>query len=137
MIDNDKIAKLRRLEAEATPGEWDYGNETKQLFIHGALGHRYVIAVDMDKNDAALIVAMRNALPELLKALEEARTPRPKDEWHEDYGDVVWWPRFEGEWIGEAAWIGTPNDSDWSGHHTHWTPHPAFPLPPHGGVDVG
>lgn len=54
---------------------------------------------------------------------------RPIDEWHEDYGDVVWWARLEGEWIGEAAWIGTPNDSDWPGYHTHWSPHPPFPPP--------
>lgn len=53
---------------------------------------------------------------------------RPLDDWHEDYGDVVWWARLEGEWIGEAAWIGTPNDSDWPGYHTHWSPHPPFPA---------
>lgn len=52
---------------------------------------------------------------------------RPLDDWHEDYGDVVWWARLEGEWLGEAAWIGTPNDSDWPGYHTHWSRHPAFP----------
>lgn len=52
---------------------------------------------------------------------------RPLDDWHEDYGDVVWWARLEGEWLGEAAWIGTPNDSDWPGYHTHWSPHPPFP----------
>jgi hypothetical protein len=49
------------------------------------------------------------------------------DEYHEDYGFVVWWTWKDGEWLGEPAWIGTPNDSDWPGYHTHWTKHPAFP----------
>lgn len=54
---------------------------------------------------------------------------RPLEEWHEDYGDVVWW-KFP---IDEPAWIGTPLDSHWPGCHTHWTPHPdvpALPQPP-------
>lgn len=50
---------------------------------------------------------------------------RPLSEWHEDDGDVVWW-RFD---VEEPAWIGTPNDFDWPGYHTHWTPHPAIPVP--------
>ena len=75
--------------------------------------------------------------------------PRPLDEWHEDMGDVVWWALDEnGEWLGEAAWIGTPLDlgrgyrvtvgdqefvanlGGWPGYHTHWTPHPARPSVP-------
>lgn len=52
---------------------------------------------------------------------------RPKSEWHEDYGPVVWWAWCGAAWAGEPAWIGTPNDSDWPGYHTHWTPHPAMP----------
>ncbi|WP_116116770.1 hypothetical protein [Paraburkholderia sp. BL6669N2] len=54
--------------------------------------------------------------------------PRPLDEYHEDYGNVVWWCWEDGEWLGEPAWIGTPNDSDWPDYHTHWTPHPKFPA---------
>lgn len=50
------------------------------------------------------------------------------DEYHEDYGNVVWWTWEDGEWLGEPAWIGTPNDSDWPGYHTHWTRHPEFPT---------
>lgn len=53
---------------------------------------------------------------------------RPIKEWHEDDGFVVWWAQENGRWLGEPAWIGTPNDSDWPGYHTHWTPHPKFPA---------
>ena len=52
---------------------------------------------------------------------------RPLDDWHEDFGDVVWWTWRDGEWLGEPSYIGTPNDSDWPGYHTHWSPHPPFP----------
>lgn len=35
-----------------------------------------------------------------------------KREWHEDYGNVVWW-KFP---VSEPAWIGKPLDSDWPGY---------------------
>lgn len=41
----------------------------------------------------------------------------PLDEWHEDDGDVLWW-KFP---IEEPPYVGTPNDEDWPGYHTHWT----------------
>lgn len=54
---------------------------------------------------------------------------RPLSEWHEDDWPAVWW-RFP---VEEPAWIGGPNDSDWPGYHTHWTPHPSVPtLKPQG-----
>ncbi len=46
---------------------------------------------------------------------------RPSDEWHEDLGAVLWW-RFP---IVEPPYVGTPNDCDWPGYHTHFTPIPA------------
>lgn len=51
---------------------------------------------------------------------------KPKSEWHEDFGPVLWWA-FP---IGEAPWAGSPGDSDWSDHFTHWTPLPALPEQP-------
>lgn len=57
-------------------------------------------------------------------ALRAAPEARPLDEWHEDMGAVTWWRSP----VEEAAWIGTPLDSDWPGYHTHWTPHPAIPA---------
>lgn len=47
-----------------------------------------------------------------------ARVPRPACQWHEDMGDVLWWKLP----VEEPPWVGTPNDSDWRGYHTHWTP---------------
>jgi hypothetical protein len=47
------IAELRRLEAEATQGTPEYGKWSP-----------------LNSNEYALYIAMRNALPELLKALE-------------------------------------------------------------------
>ncbi len=70
------IEELRRLQAEVEPGEWVTApnrnhparprclgifNDRREVLRHGAM--RY--------SDAALTVAMRNALPQLLAALEE------------------------------------------------------------------
>ena len=65
-----------------------------------------------------------HAIELVASALRAAPEARPLDEWHEDMGAVTWW-RFP---VEEAAWIGTPLDSDWPGYHTHWTPHPAIPA---------
>ena len=43
---------------------------------------------------------------------------RPLEEWHEDYGDALWW-RFP---IEEPPYVGSPLSEDWTGYHTHWTP---------------
>lgn len=43
---------------------------------------------------------------------------RPLEEWHEDYGDVLWW-KFP---IEEPPYVGSPLDLKWPGYHTHWTP---------------
>lgn len=45
-------------------------------------------------------------------------TARPIDEWHEDYGDALWWT-FP---IQEPPYCGSPLDVDWPEYHTHWTP---------------
>lgn len=50
--------------------------------------------------------------------LKDAKTPRTLDEWHEDFGSVLWWILP----VVEPPFSGTPNDSDWPGYHTHWTP---------------
>jgi len=76
---------------------------------------------------------------------------RPRSEWHEDIGVVLWW-EFP---VVEPPYIGTPNDTGrpvlmmlrterdqrehqipqmtvmiggWPGHHTHWTPLPEPPF---------
>ncbi|MEC0169745.1 hypothetical protein [Paenibacillus graminis] len=57
-------------------------------------------------------------------------TARSIDDWHEDYGDVLWWT-FP---IQEPPYCGSPLDSNWPDYHTHWTPLviPAAPAPKEG-----
>jgi len=50
--------------------------------------------------------------------LATAPVARPISEWHEDYGNALWW-RFP---IDEPPYSGSPLDDDWPGYHTHWTP---------------
>jgi hypothetical protein len=49
---------------------------------------------------------------------------RPLDEWHEDFGEVLWWV-FP---MTEPPYIGSPLCNDWPGYHTHWTPCPPVPA---------
>lgn len=63
-------------------------------------------------------------------ALTPGITARPIAEWHEDYGDALWWT-FP---IQEPPYCGSPLDVDWPNYHTHWTPLviPAAPAPKEG-----
>lgn len=48
----------------------------------------------------------------------------PVEHYHEDLGPVMWWrPPLD-----EPPWVGTPLDSDWPGHHTHFSALPPEPL---------
>jgi hypothetical protein len=52
-------------------------------------------------------------------------TPRPIADWHEDVGPLLWWTFPH----GEPPYVGSPDDSDWPGYHSWWTPcpNPLFP----------
>jgi hypothetical protein len=50
----------------------------------------------------------------------------PGEQYHEDDGPVLWW-RFP---VVEPPYVGTPNDSDWPGYHTHFTLMPPYPVAP-------
>ena len=55
--------------------------------------------------------------------LYELLTPRPLDDWHEDFGAALW-HRMP---IEEPPYCGTPLDSDWpfdEGDTVLWTPLP-------------
>lgn len=58
------IAELRRLDQEATPGPWDVSGLTVYDTCMDSVASTHSAA------DAALIVATRNALPELLAKAE-------------------------------------------------------------------
>lgn len=77
------------------------------------------IALAAGVSPPAQAVDLGQPLPLIARALAE---------WHEDDGNVLWWAWCGREWAGEPAWAGTPNDSDWPGYHTHWTPHPNQPA---------
>lgn len=90
--------------------------------------------VDEEGDDTDALVTLMHALAAQPPAA--GADARPRSEWHEDNGDVVWW-RFEpgeSEPVGEPAWIGTPNDHAWNyigggqTYYTHWTPHPKVPA---------
>ena len=58
---------------------------------------------------------------EALGLLARSRVARPRSEWHEDYGDVLWWHLP----VQEPPYVGSPLDDDWpddDGWLTHWTP---------------
>ncbi len=77
--------KLRELERAATPGEWTYhdngfdggiclkiqAHEKSVSYIFG--GEPCEGRIEPDDPDAALVVAMRNALPEMLDEVEKLR----------------------------------------------------------------
>lgn len=164
MID---ISELRRLEAEATPGEWfdtDYGvvrQGRTDAPIASIYGDREVFPQDERMlANAALIVAMRNSLPELLKAVEwQSMDSAPKDT-----KILVGYRNSLGNWRtvtacyhtqlpwSEDAWRDDDDESEYAPEgwyeesETHenilpiehypiaWMP---LPLPPHGGSDVG
>lgn len=52
------------------------------------------------------------------EALAPFRTPRPRDEWDEDDGNVLWWLLP----VTEPPYCGTPLDDEFPGYVTHWTP---------------
>lgn len=64
----DKIAELVALEAKATPGPWSLGPTIEGIWRdNDYIGHMHWNPVD----DASLIVAMRNALPQLLELIKD------------------------------------------------------------------
>jgi hypothetical protein len=69
----EKIAELRRLLADATPGPWEIDDDGLDRGIWGRSGSVVVATQIEDGQDAALIAAAVSALPELLDAAERAQ----------------------------------------------------------------
>jgi hypothetical protein len=56
-----------------------------------------------------------------LAKLARYETLRPASEWHEDYGQALWW---RVPFIEEPR-AGFPSDEEWdASYYTHWTPLP-------------
>lgn len=93
MITNEQIKALAvargfKLNARISPEEWDL--------------RAYVYEFSRDL---------------IAEVLRPYKTLRLLDDYHEDYGNVLWWVLP----VCEPPYCGTPNDSDWPGYHTHWT----------------
>jgi hypothetical protein len=70
------LAKLNRLEKAATPGPWSCNTTyNREQIIINALGGRVAgVKLNSDQIDnLQFLLAMRNAFPELIALLEEAR----------------------------------------------------------------
>lgn len=102
----------------------EFCQQDDYLLAHGASlmseNSHEIIHLDTVRRIAAAVMYNRDGSP----------NAKPLDEYHEDFGPVAWfcWDAEKGEWLGEAAWIGRPDDSDWPGYHTHWIPHPPMPA---------
>lgn len=68
----DRVQELRELEEAATPGPWEPVGTSTGCIIAGP--GRYYVAGDVDAEDGNLIIAARNALPDLLDIAEAAQT---------------------------------------------------------------
>lgn len=87
------------------------------------------------------------------QALLSEEVARPIDDWHEDFGCVLWWrfPIVDPPYVGSPLDLGkpvevrfpAPSEPDgiktltfyvggWPGYHTHWTPLSVIPRPPKG-----
>lgn len=66
------------------------------------------------------INCLRTRIQTLEAEVGRLHTLRPKGDYHEDMGPVLWWI-----WpICEPPYCGAPGDSDWPGYHTHFSPLP-------------
>lgn len=80
--------------------------------------------VDSYGKEPFLISAYPFFADNLAAVLREARAEgfragmplRPLEDWHEDFGDVLWWA-FP---VKEPPYVGSPLDTEWPGYHTHW-----------------
>lgn len=80
------------------------------------------------------LVAMNNALVKLRSdialALSDAEkvpeVARPLSEYHEDFGNVLWWD-FP---VQEPPYVGMSLDCGFPSYKTHWTPLPPIPSLP-------
>ncbi len=116
------FAALGRLDAAATPGPWSrfHDDSPGHTCKCGQIWSEHELLFSPDRSDnypvdrvddGRLIVAMRNALPDLLavvRELADVNTPRNGDLWHEDDGCALWFA----EPIDEPPYCGSPLDSE-------------------------
>ena len=133
----EREAAEARRELEAARGERDKLREAIKRggFAVMQTSGAWDIYDVSEKGKAAdaksLEVATENV--ELSVELKRLRTPRPLNDWHDDDGPALWW-KFP---VEEPPYVGSPNDCDWPGYHTHWTPLPLADAALAGGDGAG
>lgn len=146
---SERFPELRRLvdetsEPKPTPSDYERAFNGFDYFEGSPRDNPFA---GYTKSLAEFSVVARDQIPEVLTALDAAeaevarlREARPRDEWHEEIGPVLWWC-FP---VSEPPYVGTPLDigrtyavemniadqtaagvvtlGGWPGYHTHWTP---------------
>lgn len=83
-----------------------------------SLALRHEFELENDNMVRLELICEKSDIADKMQTIFGSYTARSIDEWHEVYGDVLWW-EFP---IEESPYCGTPLDSSWPGYHTHWTP---------------
>jgi len=68
--------------------------------------------------ERAANIELVRELKEAKSALEDLRTLRTREAYHEDYGDVLWWTLP----VCEPPYVGSTLDENFPDYVTHWTP---------------
>lgn len=130
------LAGIGHIQAEVDARFFDGAREDVLWLIAAVRERDTEIARLKSEHDRRVteLLAANNAEVERRRDAELAARKvlaRPKEDWHEDFGDVLWW-KFP---VEESPYVGNPLCSDWPGYHTHWTPLPPVPLDPDREVD--
>lgn len=103
----DKIARLRELEAKATPAPWDIDHDARQggadQIVEFRSGRTLTIAFGTsngNEDDLPLIVSVRNALPHLLAIAEAAKHVATSAQIMRVNGKPAEKTLVDAEWIG-------------------------------------
>lgn len=101
-------------ELEQAPYYWPRGNGASDRVL--TMVHAFD-AGDSRRDEVRKLAA---DVATIERKLNDLLTLRPRDEWEEEHGSVLWWlvP------ISEAPYAGTPLDDDFPEYVTHWTPLP-------------
>jgi len=128
-IQNDILEYLKWVQAEKARAD---AAEEREKRLKETLERIAAATEDVFTEDAArhTLRTLYPDIPAQPAAPASEITARPIDDWHEDYGDVLWWT-FP---IQEPPYCGSPLDVDWPDYHTHWTAIvvPVAPAPKEG-----
>lgn len=93
----------------------------REIRMRQSVYPRWLAAKKMSEAKAEAEIAAMQAVLASMQRFENLTKMRPLEEWHEDFGDVLWWKLP----IEEAPFVGSPLDSSFPGdYHTHWSPIP-------------